>query len=130
MWASGTWSILGVLGQANMMDRLKRKLSSLVRPFYCILCQGWGRAEHILCRCELVSLVWDSLFQTFCTMVTQHKDVGALLENSLFKLPHGEKGHFLWLARVCAILWVVWNEWKNRVFRGVERVPSKIWSLL
>ena len=31
---------------------------------------------------------------------------------------------------VCSILWVVWGEQNNGVFRGGERVPSEIWSLV
>ena len=31
---------------------------------------------------------------------------------------------------MCAILWVVWGEENNRVFKGVERDPGEIWSLM
>lgn len=49
-----TWKVLQ--DRANTMDRLKRKLPSLVGSFCCILC--WMAEEdldYILCYCEFVS---------------------------------------------------------------------------
>lgn len=42
----------------------------------------------------------------------------------------GRRVVFLWMAGVCAIFWVSWDERNSRVFRGVERNPREIWSLV
>lgn len=51
-----------------------------------------------------------------------------MIEKFLYK--NGEKSHFLWLDGTCLILWVLWSEWSGRIFRGMEKDPSKFWPLL
>lgn len=55
-----------------------------------------------------------------------HKDVGALLEETLLN----PQVSISFTSRGCAVLWVVWGESNNRVFKGVEGDPCEIWSLV
>ena len=63
-------------------------------------------------------------------MLTRQKDVRLMIREYLLHLPFKEKGRFLLWADVCAVLWGLWGERKNRVFRGVERDPREVWSLV
>lgn len=74
--------------------------------------------DHILGCCKFSNMVWDSLT---CGSVAW----GVLSQPT----PWGE-GSFSLACRVRAILWVVYVSRNNRVFRGVERDPCKIWSLV
>ena len=49
-----------------------------------------------------------------------HRDVGSLLKESL-PTRLGEKGRFLCFVGVYTILWVMWDERNNGVFKGLER---------
>lgn len=49
-----------------------------------------------------------------------------MIEEFLLHLPFCERGRFLWMAEVCAIMWNHWGKRNNRVFRGSEREPSDV----
>ena len=49
-------------------------------------------------------------------MVAHHIDVRDRIEEFLLNPIRGEKGHSLWLATVCAIFLVLWDERNSRVF--------------
>ena len=51
------------------------------------------------------------------------------IEVFLLHLPFREKCRFLWLAGVYAVLWDIWGERSDKVFRGRERDPCEVWSL-
>ena len=77
-----------------------------------------------------MSNAWTSFFQVFGMMSACHRDVSAMIEEFLLNSPFGERGWFLWLVSVYVVLWVLWGERNNRVFRGVERDPRDLWALL
>ena len=52
-----------------------------------------------------------------------------MIEEFLFHLDFREKGSFLWQVGLCALIWGFGRE-KKRIFRGVERNPSKAWSFV
>lgn len=37
-----------------------------------------------------------------------------------------ERRRFLWHARMCGVLWGLWGERNNGVFRGLERSSSNV----
>ena len=83
-------------GHANTMDRFVRKIPSLVGPFCCIFC--WKVEEdldHILWRCDLASIIWESFLQMFGMMYARHKHVSAMIEEFLFNPPFGERPFFM-----------------------------------
>ena len=58
------------------------------------------------------------------------KEASAMIEECLLNPPVREKGWFLWLVEMCAVLWVLWGEWNSKVFRGVERDSRDYWSFV
>lgn len=40
-----------------------------------------------------------------------------------------ETGKVLWLASFFAILWGIWSEKHNRIFREVERSGEEVWEV-
>lgn len=44
---------------------------------------------------------------SFSILYARHRDASVTIEKFLLNPPLGEKGRFLWLARVCAILEVL-----------------------
>ena len=40
---------------------------------------------------------------------------GAIIEEFLLHLPFRENGRFLWLARVCSVVWDIWGERNDSV---------------
>ena len=52
-----------------------------------------------------------------------------MIEEFLLYLLFRENGHFLRLVGTCALLWDLWGERNNRVFRGLEKDLSDVWSL-
>ncbi|TYK23653.1 SIL1 [Cucumis melo var. makuwa] len=58
------------------------------------------------------------------------REVHLVIGEFLLRLPLREKGCFLWCVGVCAVIWNLWGERNNRVFRGVEREPCEVWSLV
>lgn len=40
------------------------------------------------------------------------------IEKFLLHPPFREKGRFLWLAEMCVVIWDVWEERNDLVFRG------------
>ena len=58
----------------------------------------------------------------FGMMSAHHRDISAMIEEAFLKPPIGEKGQFLRLVGMCAMLCVLWDERNRRVFRGVEQV--------
>ena len=56
------------------LDNLVRKMSSMVGPFYCILCwKAEEELDHILWWCEFASYVWDFFSRHFawCVLVVE-----------------------------------------------------------
>lgn len=50
--------------------------------------------------------------------------------NSCFTHHFSKKGLFLWIDDICALLWGLWEERNNRVFRGVEQSRDGVLSLV
>lgn len=86
--------------------------------------------DHLLWRYEFARPVWAYLFQEFDFMLAHRGDVGSSIAEFLLYPPFRKKGRFLWLVGVCALLWVLWSERNNRVFRGVKRDPCDVWVLV
>lgn len=61
-------------------------------------------------------------------MTAHQRDIRLMIEQFLLHPPFKEKSH-LWFQEVCALLWD-WGERNNRVFRGVDRDPNEVWSLV
>lgn len=57
-------------------------------------------------------------------------DVREAIGESLLHLPFSKKSHFLWFAGMCALLWDVYGGRNNKVFRGLEKDHSEVWSLV
>lgn len=66
----------------------------------------------------------------FGFLLARQRDANAMIEKFLLNPLHGEKGCFLWFTGVCAILSVLWGERNSRIFRGVDKDPSEVWSLV
>lgn len=90
-----------------------RKMSSLVGPFYCILCQKAKEdLDHILWYCDFASRVWGSFFQTFGMLFARHRDNSDMIApQSAF---WGEKPLFV----VCrgVLFYGCYRESETRVF--------------
>nr|ADN33690.1 SIL1 [Cucumis melo subsp. melo] len=51
--------------------------------------------------------------------------IRAMIEEFLLHPPSRDKGVFLWLAEVCAVVWYIWGERNDRVFWG-HSDPAKL----
>lgn len=58
---------------------------------------------------------WDRFFEEFNFQAAQSRNVCLMVEKFLLHLLLCEKGRFLWLQGVCAILWSLWFKRNNRV---------------
>ena len=58
-------------------------------------------------------------------MCARCRDARDMIEEFLLNLPFEENNCFPWLVSVCAVIWVLWGERNNMVFRGVERDYSE-----
>lgn len=63
-------------------------------------------------------------------MCARHRDAKDMIEKFPLNLPFRERGHFLWLASVCMVVWVLWGKRNSRVFKGVKRDSREVWSLV
>lgn len=72
---------------------------------------------------------WELLKQEDLSFTNQ-RSVLVMMEESLLRLPFRGKGHFLWLAGVCAVIWDMWGQRNNQGFRGREMDPCEFWSLV
>ena len=73
------------------------------------------------------SLKWD--WQS-CRVSARPRGVRDMIEYYLLNPFVEEKARFLWNARTCAILWSLWREQNNRIFRGTERDSRDLWFLV
>lgn len=69
--------------------------------------------------CEVVR---SDFFETFGVLLLWHRKICDMIGEFFLYLPIREKGWFLWLAQVCAIMWDLWGEQNNCMFKGLERV--------
>lgn len=60
--------------------------------------------------------VWNAFFLSFGMSSVHHWVVRDMIKE--FPIHRLGRGHFLWSANVCAILWVLWGKRNRRVFRG------------
>ena len=125
MWSGGLrfqvrffiWQVL--LGWVNTVDRLVRRRTSLVGPFCCLLC--WKEEEdldNLFWDSQFAWVVWSSFFQEFGISFAGTRSVRAMIEEFLLHSPFRDKGSFLWLAGVCAVMWDIWGKRNDRVLRG------------
>lgn len=56
----------------------------------------------------------------------RHWDTNDMFGEFLLYSPLRDKGGFLFVVGVCAILWYLWGEWNNKVFRGLGKDPSDV----
>lgn len=102
----------------------------LAGPLFCILCQKVKQdLDHIFWHCESARL------GTFCWRCSAFWLVVQEILVCCFKSPFsthpmGRRVTFFGLRGCVLFLWVMCNEWNNKVFSGVERVPGEIWSLV
>lgn len=66
----------------------------------------------------------------FRFLLARHKDTSVMIKEFLLHPSFCEKGQFFLCFGVCITFWVLWGKWNNRVFRGLERDPSDVWSLV
>lgn len=95
---SFTWQIL--YGRVNIMDRIQSH-SSLLWLRWCILCRKvFEDLDHVVCRCQLAILTWDSFLETFGVCLARNRDRSPILKEVLFFQLFHDKGCFLWHARL------------------------------
>lgn len=79
------------------------------RSCYCI---HYSLNSHTTCLQRCLVFLWECCLR------------------SPFSTRPWEEGLISLACGVCAILWVVWGQRNNKVFRGVERDTCEIWSLV
>lgn len=52
------------------------------------------------------------------------------IEEFLLHLPFRDEEVFLLLAGACVVIWDIWDERNDQVFRGRKREYSEIWPLV
>lgn len=125
------WQVLH--GCVNTLNRLSRRILSLVGLFCCILRR---KAEKTLITFFGVVILLI-LFGTFssrrlaCRLpIACCRGTRDIIKEFLLHPPFREKGQFLWLARICAIMCNLWGKMYNRVFEGLERELEDVELLL
>ena len=134
---SSLWSkfVASIHGRDRFCWHSLGKISwSLQIPWINIL-WTWPKVEALamfkLGNGRRIALWLDSILlpNVYKCSTSLHKNV-SLWSRSLLNLSFGRKGRFLWCLGVGAILRVFWGEQNNIVFRGLEREPSDVWSLV
>lgn len=70
--------------------------------------------------------VWSSFLQELGVCFVGSRSDRATIKEFLLHLPFNDKGGFLLLVGVCTIVWDIWGERNDRVFRGREKEHSRL----
>lgn len=96
------------------------------------LSEGREDLDHFLWRCDFAYSIWNIFFKAFGVSIAYclFRGTRDIIEEFLLHPPFREKGQFLWLARICAIMCNLWGKMYNRVFEGLERELEDVELLL
>ena len=106
-------------------------MTKLMGLLCCILCQKAGEdLDPMLLEYQYMQPVWSYFLQKFGIQIAGQRTIRTRLEEFLLHPPLKEKGWILQFAGVCAVVWDTCRERNKRVFRGLEKNPYGIWSLV
>lgn len=116
------WQVL--LDRVNTLDRQVTKRALLVGPFCCIMCQKTEEdLDHLLWDCQYTRDVWSYFFFQEFDVSFAAKGTSVLRLRSSFSIYLLERDPFLWFAGVCTMIWDLWGERNDRLFRGRNKNP-------
>lgn len=100
----------------------------------CILClEVEENLDHLLWNCSLRALCEIVYFMSLIFVSLpegcSYNDRGVLPSFQRETIECLEVV-FWWFVGMCTLLWDLWGETNNRVFKSVDRGPSEIWSLV
>lgn len=119
------WEV--VLQKINTLDLLQKKRPNMcLSPHVCCLCLGSGETiSHLLISCPFVFFIWSWFSSLFGYRWTPSSSVVNLFDPTFYRQPT-VRGRIMWRATRAAVLWSVWEERNNRIFKGRCRSKEEV----
>ena len=119
-----------VLNRINTNDLLQiRRPNKALSPNVCVMCfQSAETNSHLFLHCEVARFVWDKLFGIFGEYWVCPADLGAFFANRCVGFGRRKDQKALWYCAVLAILWCLWLERNDRIFKNKFLPPHLLWD--
>eukprot|EP00253_Pinus_taeda_P035878 PITA_35878 len=110
-------------------DNIRKR--GVLGPSRCQLCEVQEETmEHLLNNCIFTSRLWDSFASIF---QQSDRDIGSLfntLTNWRKNFSDNEVLSSAWALTPCFIIWNVWKERNNRIFKNAKKSPQDLYDLI
>ena len=105
-------------GKILTMDNLRKRKICIVE---------WCCSDHLLLHCTFAQAVWSLVFCLFgisWVMLARVVDLLACWMGDFGK----SQSALVWGAVPHCVMWLLWREWNNRVFEGIEVTSMELKS--
>ena len=119
-------------GKVNTNDKLqlRRPYKSLC-PQWCILCKGNGEPiDHFFLHCPVTIGLWHKLFNLAGLVWVPPRSFEDMLVIAFKSLGNSLRGKRLWQIACLTLIWMVWQERNNRIFKDKGRTEEMLWDLI
>eukprot|EP00253_Pinus_taeda_P020137 PITA_20137 len=110
-------------------DNIRKR--GILGPSRCQLCEAQEETmEHLLNNCIFTSRLWDTFASIF---QRSNRNIGSLfntLTNWRKNFSNNEVLSSSWALTPSFIIWNVWKERNNRIFRNVKESPQYLYDLI
>ena len=115
------------LKKLNTQDLLqRRKLFLSISPNWCVMCRKSSESvNHLFLHCSVAQKVWTVIIQKFNIIWVLPQDVNHLIEGD-FLLGREKRTKLLWPLVIYAVLWSLWSERNQRIFKDREESLGNI----
>eukprot|EP00253_Pinus_taeda_P022782 PITA_22782 len=116
-------------GKILIWDNLKQK--GFVGPSRCHLCRQQEKTtNHLLNRCTFNTTLWNWVGEVFEQIDRDAKDIITTLKNWRKHFSDNEIINSAWMLTLGFLIWNVWKEHNNRIFKEKVSPVSNILKLL
>ena len=107
---------------------LQRKITNLHQnPNWCILCHNSSEdLDHIFISCSFTKVLWAKV-ERLILWKSQHQDVSSLCSEMCMMNQKRKKG-IIKFNTLSGVLWDIWLERNNRIFKGKKSSTINIWE--
>ena len=120
------WSLLHCC--INTADILQRKVPTLnLSPNRCSLCKRHSEEiDHIFIDCHTAKILWNKL-EGLLGWKNQQQNVVSLC-SFLCSIKQRNKRGIIFFNTIASVLWILWLERNNRIFKGKEKSTIDLWE--